>query len=43
MPLNLLQLRCRWINDLVACKCGNESYCANVLSTKEKQIPLLLL
>jgi hypothetical protein len=40
---DLLQLWCRWIKDLVAYNYGNESYCFKELSTKEKQIPLLLL
>jgi hypothetical protein len=43
IPFDLLQLWCRWIKDLVACSYGNESYCSNGLSTKEKQMPLLLL
>ncbi len=43
IPLDLLQLWCRWIEDLVTYNCGNESYCFQELSTKEKQMPLLLL
>jgi hypothetical protein len=27
--LDLLQLWCRWIENLVAYSCGNESYCFN--------------
>jgi hypothetical protein len=37
IPLDLLQLRCRWIKDLVACSYGNESYCFNVLSHRENK------
>jgi hypothetical protein len=37
IPLDLLQLRCRWIKDLVAYSYGNKSYCSNELSTKEKK------
>jgi hypothetical protein len=29
IPLDLLQLWCRWIKKLVAYSCGNESYCFN--------------
>jgi hypothetical protein len=36
IPLDLLQLRCRWIKDLVTYSYGNESYWSNELSTKEK-------
>ncbi len=43
IPFDLLQLWCRWIEDLVTYSYGNESYCFQELSTKEKQIPLLLL
>jgi hypothetical protein len=43
IPLDLLQLRCRWIKEFVTYSCGNESYCFKKLFTKEKQIPLLLL
>jgi hypothetical protein len=34
IPLDLLQLWCRWIEDFVTYSCGNESYCFNELSTK---------
>ncbi len=27
IPLDLLQLWCKWIKDSVAYSCGNESYC----------------
>ncbi len=43
IPFGLLQLGCRWIKDLVAYSCGNESYCIQEPSTEEKKIPLLLL
>jgi len=43
IPLDLLQLWCRWIKDLVAYSCGNESYCSQKQSIEEKQIPLLLI
>jgi hypothetical protein len=43
IPFDLLQLWCRWIEDIVTCNYRNESYCFNVVSTEEKQIPLLLL
>jgi hypothetical protein len=40
IPFGLLQLQCRWIKNLVAYSCGNESYCFQEPSTEEKQIPL---
>ncbi len=43
IPLDLLQLRCRWIKDLVAYSYDNKSYCLQEPSIEEKQIPLLLL
>jgi hypothetical protein len=43
IPLDLLQLQCRWITDLVTYNYGNDSHCFKEISTKEKQIPLLLL
>jgi hypothetical protein len=41
--LDLLQLRCKLIADLIVYSCGNESYCFQELSIEKKQIPLLLL
>jgi len=42
IPLDLLQLRCRWMKDLVGYICGNESYYFNELSIEEKKTLLLL-
>jgi hypothetical protein len=43
IPLDLLQLQCRWIKEFTTYNCINELYYLKKLITNERQLPLLLL
>jgi hypothetical protein len=40
IPLDLLQLQCKWIEEFITYSFENESYYSKKLFTKEKQLPL---
>ncbi len=43
IPFGLVQIQCRWIENFVTYRFGNEMNCYEKLSFNEKPSPLLLL